>query len=88
VRALQEADFNFEEGYKPLEGSPQEADGHALQLAVSLHLFRRQTQVIFFHFFCSREVFPGCFLLLDIVAILIDMHRAIGWFNPWSNHKW
>jgi hypothetical protein len=43
VRALQEADFNFEEGYKPLEGSPQEADGHALQLAVSLHLFRRQT---------------------------------------------
>jgi thiol-disulfide isomerase/thioredoxin len=34
---------------------------------------RRQTQVKFFHFFCSREVFPGCFLLLDIVAILIDM---------------
>jgi hypothetical protein len=51
VRALQEADVNFEEGYQPLEGSPQGADGHALRLAVSLHLYRILTQVKFFHFF-------------------------------------
>jgi hypothetical protein len=41
---------------------PQGADGHALESAGSLHLYRRQTQVKFFHFFCSREVFSvSCF---------------------------
>jgi hypothetical protein len=53
VRALQEADFNFEEGYKPLEGSPQEADGHALQLVVSLHLQETNTGNFFSFFLLS-----------------------------------
>jgi hypothetical protein len=62
VRALQEGDANFEEGHKPPEGNPQGANGHALESAGLLDLYRRQTHVKFFHFFCSREVFPvSCF---------------------------
>jgi hypothetical protein len=61
VRAGQEADVNFEEGYKPLEGSPEGADGHALQLAVSLHLYRRQNTGIILSFFSAPV---RCFLFV------------------------